>query len=130
MAAQDQTGSVRRVVLFASVVVAVVQLAVLFSWAFQRRLIYLPSTGAVPSAATMLAGARDVQLTTCDGLRLGAWYVPAPTRAGFVYVALVIDAFSRRVSAMLCRGPNWIGILPLGTASMTAGQFLPRFVAK
>jgi hypothetical protein len=43
------------------------------SWAFQRRLIYLPSTGGVPSAATMLAGARDVQLTTSDGLRLGAW---------------------------------------------------------
>jgi hypothetical protein len=49
------------VVLFASVVVAVVLLVVLFSWAFQRRLIYLPSTSAVPSAATMLAGARDVQ---------------------------------------------------------------------
>ena len=62
----------RRVVLFASVVVAVVLLVVLSSWAFQRRLIYLPSTGAVQSAATMLVGARDVQLTTSDGLRLGA----------------------------------------------------------
>jgi hypothetical protein len=31
--------------------VAVVLLVVLFSWAFQR--FYLPSTGAVPSAATM-----------------------------------------------------------------------------
>jgi hypothetical protein len=40
------------VVLFASVVVAVVLLVVLFSWVFQRRLIYLPSTGAVPSAAS------------------------------------------------------------------------------
>jgi integrase len=56
-----------RVVLFASVVVAVV----LFYWAFQRRLIDLPSTTAVPSAATMLAGARDMQLTTHDGLSLG-----------------------------------------------------------
>ena len=44
-------------VLFASVVVAVGLLVVLFSWVFQRRLIYLPSTGAVPSAASMLAGA-------------------------------------------------------------------------
>jgi hypothetical protein len=58
MAAQDQTGSVRRVVLFASVVVAVVLFVVLFPGLFQRRLIYLPSTGGVPSAATMLAGAR------------------------------------------------------------------------
>jgi hypothetical protein len=61
------------VVLFASVVVAVVLFVVLFPGLFQRRLIYLPSTGGVPSAATMLAGARDVQLTTSDGLRLGAW---------------------------------------------------------
>jgi hypothetical protein len=38
-------------VVFASVVVAVVLFVVLFSWVFQRRLIYLPSTGAVPSAA-------------------------------------------------------------------------------
>jgi hypothetical protein len=54
------------VVLFASVVVAVVLFPGAVSWAFQRRLIYLPSTGGVPSAATMLAGARDVQLTTSD----------------------------------------------------------------
>jgi pimeloyl-ACP methyl ester carboxylesterase len=71
----------RRVVLFASALVTLVLLVVLFSWAFQRRLIYLPSAGAVPSAA-MLAGARDVQLTTSDGLRLGAWYVPARGAAG------------------------------------------------
>ena len=68
----------RRVVLFASAVVAVV----LFSWTYQRRQIYLPSTGAVPSAATMLAGGRDVQLTTSDGVMLGAWYVPARGAAG------------------------------------------------
>jgi pimeloyl-ACP methyl ester carboxylesterase len=69
------------VVLFASVVVAVGLLVVLFSWVFQRRLIYLPSTGAVPSAASMLAGARDVQLMTSDGLQLGAWYIPARRQA-------------------------------------------------
>jgi hypothetical protein len=81
----------RRVVLFASVAVAVVLLAVLFSWVFQRRLIYLPSTGAVPSAASMLAGARDVQLITSDGLRLGAWYVPARRGAG-TFTVLVANA--------------------------------------
>jgi uncharacterized protein len=63
--------------MFASVVVALALLVVLFFWTFQRRLIYFPSTGTVPPAATMLAGARDVQLTTTDGLRLGAWYIPA-----------------------------------------------------
>jgi uncharacterized protein len=65
------------VVLVASVVVTVVLLVVSFFWVFQRRLIYLPSTGAVPSAATMLPGAREVQLSTRDGLQLGAWHLPA-----------------------------------------------------
>lgn len=63
--------------------VALVLLALL--WLFQRRLIYQPDTGAVPPAARVLPGAEDVTLTTSDGLRLGAWYVPAtastsPTR--------------------------------------------------
>jgi uncharacterized protein len=59
----------------------VVLLVVLFSWVLQRRLIYLPSTGAVPSAASMLAGAGDVQLMASDGLQLGAWYIPARRQA-------------------------------------------------
>ena len=43
----------------------------------QRRLIYFPSPGPVPSAATLLPGGRDVVLDTEDGKRLGAWYLPA-----------------------------------------------------
>jgi uncharacterized protein len=43
----------------------------------QRRLIYFPSPGPVPSAATFLPGGRDVVLDTEDGKRLGAWYLPA-----------------------------------------------------
>ena len=46
-------------------------------WALQRRLIYLPSPGPVPSAQEVVGGAREVTLTTSDGLELGAWYVPA-----------------------------------------------------
>jgi uncharacterized protein len=92
------------VVLFASVVVAVVLLVVLSSWAFQRRLIFLPSTGAVPSAATMLVGARDVQLTTSDGLRLGAWYVPARGPAGtFTVLVANGNAGDRSLRAPLAR---------------------------
>ncbi|MGY1743835.1 MULTISPECIES: alpha/beta hydrolase [unclassified Blastococcus] len=45
-------------------------------WAFQRRLVYLPDDGPVPAAADVVPGARDVELTTADGLRLGAWFVP------------------------------------------------------
>lgn len=46
-------------------------------WVFQRRLIYLPSSGPVPKAAEVIPGARDVTLQTSDGLQLDAWYVPA-----------------------------------------------------
>jgi uncharacterized protein len=92
------------VVLFAAVVVAVVLAVVLFFWAIQRRLIYLPSTGTVPSAATMLAGARDVQLTTTDGLRLGAWYVPAHGPAGtFTVLVANGNAGDRSLRAPLAR---------------------------
>ena len=91
-------------VLFASVVVAVVLFVVLFSWAFQRRLIYLPSTGAVPSAASILAGARDVQLTTSDGLRLGAWYIPARRPDGpFTVLVANGNAGDRSLRAPLAR---------------------------
>jgi uncharacterized protein len=45
-------------------------------WAVQRRLIYLPSTGPVPPAASVLPGAEDVTFVTADGLRLKGWFVP------------------------------------------------------
>lgn len=61
------------------VLVAVVVLAVLLAtvWGFQRRLIYFPSSDSVPPASAVVDGARDVTLRTSDGLRLGAWFVPA-----------------------------------------------------
>ncbi|MPZ80929.1 MAG: alpha/beta fold hydrolase [Actinophytocola sp.] len=58
-------------------VVELVVVVVTLAYLFQRRLIYLPSSGPVPPAATVLPGARDVRLETGDGLTLGAWYVPA-----------------------------------------------------
>jgi uncharacterized protein len=92
------------VVMFASVVMALALLVVLFSWTFQRRLIYLPSTGAVPSATTILAGARDVQLATTDGLRLGAWYIPASGPAGtFTVLVANGNAGDRSLRAPLAR---------------------------
>jgi uncharacterized protein len=95
---------VRRAVLFTSVVMAVVLFVMLSFWAFQRRLIYLPSTGTAPSATTMLAGARDVQLTTSDGLRLGAWYLPARRPADTVTVLVANgNAGDRSLRAPLAR---------------------------
>ncbi|TDQ50195.1 hypothetical protein EV188_110192 [Actinomycetospora succinea] len=46
-------------------------------WLVQRELVYVPSRGPVPPAASVLAEAQDVTLTTADGLALGAWFVPA-----------------------------------------------------
>jgi fermentation-respiration switch protein FrsA (DUF1100 family) len=43
----------------------------------QRRLIYMPSGGVASPAAAGLNGARVVALNTSDGLKLGAWFVPA-----------------------------------------------------
>jgi len=62
----------------AAVVLAVLVLLVASLWALQRRLIYLPDTAPVGPAADVLPGARDVILETSDGLRLGAWFLPAP----------------------------------------------------
>ena len=67
-------------VLRAAVAVAVL-LAVLVGalWALQRRLVYLPAGGPLPAAAAAVPGGLDVELTTADGLALGAWFVPGPT---------------------------------------------------
>ena len=67
----------RRMVTALLVVVAVLVLVLAAAWLGQRRLIYFPDAGAVSPAEQMLPGARDVELTTADGLRLGAWLVPA-----------------------------------------------------
>src|SRR3954471_21382185 len=59
------------------VVSAVVLLALAVLWVFQRRLVYLPATGPVAAADTVIPGGRDVRLRTGDGLVLGGWLVPA-----------------------------------------------------
>jgi uncharacterized protein len=57
------------------VIAAAVVLALL--WVFQRRLIYFPMPYEVSPAAKALPGATDLSFETEDGLRLGAWFVPA-----------------------------------------------------
>ncbi|WP_238165531.1 alpha/beta hydrolase [Kribbella caucasensis] len=76
-------------VRFAVIAAAVVLLLLTAVWAFQRRLIYLPDEAAVPSAAVVVPGARDVVLQASDGVRLGAWLIPAeePDRGLVVLVA-------------------------------------------
>jgi alpha-beta hydrolase superfamily lysophospholipase len=78
---------VRSALVGAGVVVLVIALLTGLLWVFQRSLIYLPDPGPVPSASTELPGARDVVLTTSDGLELGAWFLPAADGAPAVLVA-------------------------------------------
>ena len=47
-------------------------------WSLQRSLIYFSDSAPVPPAADVLPGARDVTLSTADGLELGAWFAPVP----------------------------------------------------
>src|SRR6185295_925431 len=69
-----------RVTLTVVVIVALVGSSLLgFVWSQQRRLIYFPSPGPLPSATTILPTGKDVVLDTEDGLRLAAWYFPAPS---------------------------------------------------
>ena len=67
----------RRVARALVVVLLLVGVLVGMLWALQRQLVYYPDRTPVPAAATVVDGARDVTLTTADGLELGAWFVPA-----------------------------------------------------
>ena len=77
----------RSLLVGAGVVVLLLVLLTGLLWAFQRLLIYLPDPGPVPVASTVLPGARDVVLTTADGLDLGGWFLPAGDDAPAVLVA-------------------------------------------
>jgi fermentation-respiration switch protein FrsA (DUF1100 family) len=48
----------------------------------QRKLIYFPEGGPLPSPDALVPGAREVSFETEDGLRLGAWFVPAAGVSG------------------------------------------------
>jgi uncharacterized protein len=80
----------RWLVVGATVVVVAVVVVLALAYVFQRKLVYLPSDGPVPPAAQALPGARDVRLTTSDGLTLGAWYVP-PTGSDLGFTVLVTN---------------------------------------
>ena len=47
-------------------------------YGFQRNLLYFPDTTKPNSSAAAVVSLQDVELVTSDGVRLLAWYVPAP----------------------------------------------------
>ena len=86
------------------VVLLTVGLVLAVAWTFQRRLIYLPATGPVAPADTVIAGARDVELRTSDGLVLDAWLVPPETPGRDVSVLVANgNAGDRSLRAPLAR---------------------------
>src|SRR5439155_17149902 len=78
-------------------------------WSQQRRLIYFPSPGPVPSAAAVLPTGRDVVLDTEDGIRLGAWYFPVDGQASAVMVCNG-NGGDRSMRAALAAALNRMGL--------------------
>jgi len=98
-----------RVVLIVLVCLALLATA---GWFLQRRLVYFPDRSTPPPAADVLPGARDVTLTTTDGLRLAAWLVPPPT-----------EVPDRRLAVLVAHGNggNRQGRAPLAAALADRG---------
>lgn len=68
------------------IAVAVVVTIVAVVFAFQRKLVYFPSPGPLPSAEEVLPGGRDVRLVTADGLLLDGWHFEVPDAPATVIV--------------------------------------------
>lgn len=68
------------------IALAVVVTIVAVVFAFQRKLVYFPSPGPLPSAEEVLPGGRDVRLVTADGLILGGWHFEVPDAPSTVIV--------------------------------------------
>ncbi|HEX3545320.1 MAG TPA: alpha/beta hydrolase [Mycobacterium sp.] len=79
-------------------------------WGVQRRLIYFPSPGPVPSATAVLPNGRDVELQAGDGIRLGAWYFPG---RGCAVLVCNGNAGNRSMRAGLAVGLNRAGFSAL-----------------
>jgi pimeloyl-ACP methyl ester carboxylesterase len=104
-------GAARRVVNVVLALLAVVALLLVAVWVGQRRLIYLPDRRAVPPAAEVLPGARDVRLATEDGLELGAWLVPATAAdRGMTVLVAGGNAGDRSLRAPLARALAGAGL--------------------
>ncbi|WP_461022521.1 alpha/beta hydrolase [Thalassiella azotivora] len=94
-----------------AVVLVVVVLLGALVWGLQRRLVYFPSAGPLPAAVDVVPGGQDVVLTTDDGLRLGAWFVPAEPGTDRGQAVLVANG----------NGGNRAGRVPLARALAADG---------
>ncbi|QUR68125.1 alpha/beta hydrolase [Mycobacterium spongiae] len=103
-----------RTLTVVGIVALVASGVIAFIWSQQRRLIYFPSPGPVPSASAVLPAGRDVVIETSDGMRLGAWYFPH-TSGGRGPAVLVCNgnAGDRSMRAELAVALNQMGLSAL-----------------
>ncbi len=99
----------RRLVVVVVIVTGVASGLLALAWSQQWRLIYYPTPGPVPPAATALPNGQDVTLETEDGIRLGAWYFPVPGGGPAVLVCHG-NAGDRSMLADLAAGFNKMGL--------------------
>jgi pimeloyl-ACP methyl ester carboxylesterase len=98
--------AVRVGVTVATIVVVVLALA----WAFQRRLIYLPSGAPTAAPEEVLSGGSAIKLRTEDGLDLTAWHAPATgSSTGATVLVLPGNAGSRELRVPLARALSAAG---------------------
>ncbi|OAV52022.1 alpha/beta hydrolase [Enteractinococcus helveticum] len=134
----------RRVLVVVGLVTTAV-IAVVLMWSLQRSMIYFPDTSAVPAAAEVLEGGRDLTLHTANGLQLSAWFAPpageaearelailmapgnAGNRANRLRLAQAFQARGFAVLVMDYRGystnpgsPNQHGLIADGRAAVQA----------
>ena len=100
----------RAALVVAAIVTLVASGLLALIWSQQRRLIYFPSPGPVPSAAAVLPGGRDVELRTEDGIRLGAWFLPAAGGPGPAVLICNGNAGDRSMRAPLAAALNGMGL--------------------
>lgn len=77
----------RRLLIWLATTTTIVAVVFGAAFAFQRKLIFLPTGGPLPHAADVIPGGRDVTLHTADGLHLTAWYFPTRDAKATVLVA-------------------------------------------
>ena len=103
----------RRALRAALAVLVLSALVVGLLWAVQRRLVYLPGGGPLPAAADAVPGGRDVELTTADGLVLGAWFVPGPDADAPAVLVASGNGGHRGMRAPLARALSSAGLAVL-----------------
>lgn len=106
-----------RTVARIALVLALVGALVLASiWILQRSFIYHPSDAEVPPAGEVIDGARDLTLTTADGLELTAWFLPPRAESAHADTAVLMapgNAGDRRSRAGLAGDVNAHGFAVL-----------------